>query len=66
MDNIYKGKVRDIFSIGYDCLLMEATDRISAFDKNLCEVDKKGILLNYMSKFWFDKTGIKNYPRFTL
>ena len=30
--NVYHGKVRDVYSIGNDILVMVATDRISAFD----------------------------------
>ena len=30
--NFYKGKVRDVYSIGEDLLVMIASDRISAFD----------------------------------
>ena len=30
--NVYKGKVRDVYTIGEDLLVMVATDRISAFD----------------------------------
>lgn len=56
MEKIYTGKVRYIYDIGYDCLLLEATDKVSAFDRHLCYVENKGILLNYMSLFWFNKT----------
>ena len=34
---MYKGKVRDVYSLGNDLLLMIATDRISAFDVILPE-----------------------------
>ena len=53
---IYKGKVRDIYNIDENFLLMKATDRISSFNKNLGVVPGKGEMLNKMSKFWFDKT----------
>ena len=32
---IYKGKVRDIFRMGDEYLLMKATDRVSSFDKHI-------------------------------
>jgi phosphoribosylaminoimidazole-succinocarboxamide synthase len=50
------GKVREIYDAG-DCLIMVATDRISAFDvilKN--KITDKGKVLTQMSKFWFDLT----------
>ncbi len=50
------GKVRDTFDLG-DLLLMVATDRISAFDVVLPNgVPDKGLVLNQLSGFWFDKT----------
>ena len=51
-----EGKVREIFDLG-ECLIMHATDRISAFDvilKN--KVTDKGAILTQMSRFWFDFT----------
>jgi phosphoribosylaminoimidazole-succinocarboxamide synthase len=51
-----QGKVRDIFDLG-DCLLMVATDRISAFDYVLGSgIPDKGKVLTQLSEFWFDKT----------
>ena len=53
---VKEGKVREIYDIG-DCLIMVATDRISAFDvilKN--KITKKGTVLTQMSRFWFDYT----------
>lgn len=52
----YRGKVRDTYDLG-DKLLLIATDRISAFDSVLpCGIPDKGIVLNQLSAFWFDKT----------
>ena len=53
---VKEGKVREIYDIG-DCLIMVATDRISAFDvilKN--KITKKGTVLTQMSRFWFNYT----------
>ena len=51
-----KGKVRDIYEINHDILLV-ATDRISAFDVVLPDpIPSKGICLTQLSKFWFDYT----------
>jgi len=53
---VNKGKVRDIYEIGNNLLLI-ATDRISAFDVVLPEpIPSKGVCLTQLSKFWFDYT----------
>ena len=50
-----RGKVRDIYAIGGDKLLIVATDRISAFDYILGSgIPDKGRVLTAMSLFWFD------------
>ena len=52
----YRGKVRDTYDLG-DSLLIIATDRISAFDSVLpCGIPDKGMVLNQLSAFWFEKT----------
>jgi phosphoribosylaminoimidazole-succinocarboxamide synthase len=52
----YRGKVRDLYQLGDD-LLVVATDRISAFDFVLPSgVPGKGLVLNQLSAFWFQKT----------
>jgi phosphoribosylaminoimidazole-succinocarboxamide synthase len=49
------GKVREIFDLG-DCLLMVATDRISAFDVIMPNgIPRKGEVLTQISFFWFDR-----------
>jgi phosphoribosylaminoimidazole-succinocarboxamide synthase len=49
-----RGKVRDIYKVGDDLLLV-ATDRISAFDHVLASgIPGKGKILNQISLFWFD------------
>ena len=51
-----RGKVRDTYDLG-NLLLIVATDRISAFDFVLpCGIPDKGLVLNQLSAFWFDKT----------
>ncbi|MBR6472785.1 MAG: phosphoribosylaminoimidazolesuccinocarboxamide synthase [Firmicutes bacterium] len=53
---IKEGKVRSIYDLG-DCMIMVATDRISAFDVILgSEIPDKGRILTKMSEFWFDLT----------
>jgi len=52
---IGRGKVRDIYSVK-NYLLIVTTDRISAFDVIMPDpVPGKGIILNRMSAFWFEK-----------
>ncbi len=54
----HRGKVRDTYDLGGGRLLMVATDRISAFDVVLpTGIPEKGLVLNRISAFWFDKTG---------
>ena len=51
-----KGKVRDVYAIGDDKLLMITTDRLSAFDVIMGKpIPEKGIVLNKMANFWFQK-----------
>lgn len=60
---VASGKVRDIFDVG-DELLIIASDRLSAFDVVLPDgIPGKGILLNQVSLFWFEKTAkiIRNH-----
>jgi phosphoribosylaminoimidazole-succinocarboxamide synthase len=54
---LYKrGKVRDVYELG-DSLLIVSTDRISCFDVVLpTPIPYKGIVLNQISRFWFDYT----------
>jgi phosphoribosylaminoimidazole-succinocarboxamide synthase len=55
---IGKGKVRDIYAIGADELLIVATDRLSAYDVVLpTPIPGKGRVLNGLSNFWFARTG---------
>ena len=61
---IGRGKVRDIYSVDSDFLLIVATDRLSAFDVILSEpIPRKGVILTRLSNFWFFKTNslIKNH-----
>ncbi len=53
-----RGKVRDVYAVGDDRLLMITSDRISAFDVIMQEaIPQKGVLLNQMSNFWFKRLG---------
>ena len=51
---IYRGKVRDVYSIDEDLLLIVTTDRLSAFDVVLPDpIPGKGRILTTVSNFWF-------------
>lgn len=53
----HRGKVRDVYQIDADHLLMVATDRLSAFDVVLpTPIPGKGAILTEVSKFWFART----------
>jgi phosphoribosylaminoimidazole-succinocarboxamide synthase len=61
---VYHGKVRDVYDFG-DSLMMVATDRYSAFDRNLALISHKGELVTAVSRWWFEQTEsiIKNHIR---
>ena len=53
---LHRGKVRDVYEIDEDRLLLVATDRLSAFDCILpTPIENKGRVLTQISAFWFDK-----------
>jgi len=55
---IRSGKVRDLYAVGEDRLLLVASDRLSAFDVVLpTAIPDKGRVLTGLSRFWFDRTG---------
>ncbi len=55
---LHQGKVRDIYAVGDDKLLVIQTDRLSAFDVILDDaIPNKGKVLTAMSDFWFKKFG---------
>jgi phosphoribosylaminoimidazole-succinocarboxamide synthase len=57
LPHVHSGKVRDIFALDDDRLLMVTSDRISAFDVVMDEpIPQKGRVLTAMSAFWFEQT----------
>jgi phosphoribosylaminoimidazole-succinocarboxamide synthase len=53
-----KGKVRDIYAVGKDKMLIVTSDRLSAFDVVLSDpIPDKGRVLNEMANFWFERLG---------
>ncbi len=58
LPHVHSGKVRDIYAVDDDRLLMVTSDRISAFDVVMDEpIAHKGRVLTAMSAFWFDLLG---------
>jgi phosphoribosylaminoimidazole-succinocarboxamide synthase len=54
---LHRGKVRDIYAVGDDHLLIITTDRLSAFDVVLPDpIPGKGAVLTAVSNFWFRQT----------
>ncbi|MCP4754896.1 MAG: phosphoribosylaminoimidazolesuccinocarboxamide synthase [Proteobacteria bacterium] len=51
----YSGKVRDVYATD-DKIFLIATDRQSAFDRNIAHIPFKGQVLTQTSAFWFEKT----------
>ncbi len=55
LEKVASGKVREIYRIDAETLLIVATDRLSAFDVVFAEpIPRKGEVLTQMSVFWFD------------
>ncbi|MCC7484027.1 MAG: phosphoribosylaminoimidazolesuccinocarboxamide synthase [Burkholderiales bacterium] len=55
---LHRGKVRDLYAVGEDRLLVIQTDRLSAFDVVLPDpIPDKGRVLTEMSLWWFGKLG---------
>ena len=56
LPRIGKGKVRDIYAVGEDRVLLLTTDRISAFDVVMSEtIPMKGAVLTQISAYWFNE-----------
>src|SRR2546423_1726011 len=56
LPRIGQGKVRDIYAVGSDKMLIVTSDRLSAFDVVLSDpIPDKGRVLNEMASFWFDR-----------
>ncbi len=69
--HVYSGKVRDLYvptdesiaqRLGQDCVLVVASDRISAYDHVLTsEIPDKGAILTQLSLWWFDQLGVEHH-----
>lgn len=60
---LFSGKVRDVYTVDKEHLLIVSTDRVSAFDHVFQNgIPGKGIILNQISNLWFSKmTFVKNH-----
>jgi phosphoribosylaminoimidazole-succinocarboxamide synthase len=57
LPHVYSGKVRELYEVGHDRLLLVASDRVSVFDVVLPdEIPDKGRVLTGLSHFWFERT----------
>jgi phosphoribosylaminoimidazole-succinocarboxamide synthase len=57
LERIHQGKVRDLYAIDADTMLIVTTDRLSAFDVVLPDpIPEKGRVLNRISCDWFERT----------
>jgi phosphoribosylaminoimidazole-succinocarboxamide synthase len=57
LEKIHEGKVRDIYALDADSMLIVTTDRLSAFDVVLPDpIPNKGRVLHQISDFWFGRT----------
>ncbi len=69
--HVYSGKVRDLYEpadpaileqVGQECVLVVASDRISAFDHVLAsEIPDKGRILTQLSLWWFGQLGVEHH-----
>ena len=69
LDLVHQGKVRDVYAVDDEHMLIVTTDRLSAFDVVLPDpIPGKGRVLNAISRYWFERTGhivpnhLSNYP----
>ena len=57
LPHLYSGKVRELYEVSHDRLLIVASDRVSAFDVILDDpIPDKGRVLTATSVFWFERT----------
>jgi phosphoribosylaminoimidazole-succinocarboxamide synthase len=56
LPNHYRGKVRDNYDLPDSRRLIIATDRLSAFDRNIAAIPFKGQVLTQIARYWFDAT----------
>ena len=59
---IHRGKVRDVYEVGADRLLMVASDRVSAFDVVMSRaVPRKGEVLTLLTAWWLERLEVEHH-----
>ncbi len=56
LPNHYRGKVRENYDLPDGLRILIASDRVSAFDRNLANIPFKGQVLTQIARFWFEHT----------
>lgn len=56
LPHYYRGKVRDNYDLADGQRIIIASDRLSAFDRNLAVIPDKGRVLTQTARYWFEKT----------
>ncbi|MGH9019952.1 MAG: phosphoribosylaminoimidazolesuccinocarboxamide synthase [Acidimicrobiales bacterium] len=57
--HLYRGKVRDLYAVDDDLLLLVASDRLSAFDVVMAEpIPDKGRVLTALTDYWLGEVGV--------
>ena len=56
LPNHYRGKVRDNYDLPDGRRIIVASDRVSAFDRNLAAIPFKGQVLTEIARYWFEQT----------
>tara|TARA_Y100000389_G_scaffold204674_2_gene258779 strand:+ start:110 stop:2068 length:1959 start_codon:yes stop_codon:yes gene_type:complete len=49
------GKVRDVYELDKNVLVIDHSNRLSSFDRYICDIPNKGTILNKLSVFWFER-----------
>ena len=55
LDKVKTGKVRDLYEYG-NYYLIRHSDRLSSFDRSICDIEGKGVLLCKTANWWFEQT----------
>jgi phosphoribosylaminoimidazole-succinocarboxamide synthase len=53
---VKSGKVRDIYEYYTNQMVFQHSNRLSAYDSNICDIPNKGAILNYTNAYWMNMT----------
>jgi phosphoribosylaminoimidazole-succinocarboxamide synthase len=60
LSHLYRGKVRDLYEVSDELMLMVASDRLSAFDVVMNEeIPNKGRVLTALTDYWLERAGLE-------